>query len=82
MKADQNSCTRENLSPGVGYNVSVFTVKDSMESVPVSTTITQGRRGQGPAQVTAHPYDITVTPQSDRTSGVGWVELGFKKFPG
>lgn len=42
VKAGQTSCTLDNLSPGVEYNVSVFTVKDDMESVPVSRTITPG----------------------------------------
>ncbi|XP_067404802.1 fibronectin isoform X1 [Emydura macquarii macquarii] len=39
--ADQNSCIFENLSPGLEYNVSVYSVKDNKESVPVSKTITQ-----------------------------------------
>ncbi|KAF6361464.1 fibronectin 1 [Rhinolophus ferrumequinum] len=37
---DQSSCTFENLSPGLEYNVSVYTVKDDKESVPISDTIT------------------------------------------
>uniref|UniRef100_A0A3Q3VVW6 Fibronectin n=1 Tax=Mola mola TaxID=94237 RepID=A0A3Q3VVW6_MOLML len=40
VEAGQNSCTLDNLSPGVEYNISVVTVKDDMESTPVSTTIT------------------------------------------
>lgn len=40
--ADQTTCTFENLNPGVEYNVSVYSVKDDQESMPISETITQG----------------------------------------
>uniref|UniRef100_A0A3Q3QZ62 Fibronectin n=1 Tax=Monopterus albus TaxID=43700 RepID=A0A3Q3QZ62_MONAL len=40
VEAGQNSCTLENLSPGVEYNISVVTVKEDMESTPISTVIT------------------------------------------
>ncbi|XP_032715751.1 fibronectin isoform X10 [Lontra canadensis] len=39
VHADQSSCTFENLSPGLEYNVSVYTVKDDKESVPISDTV-------------------------------------------
>ncbi|XP_021119123.1 fibronectin isoform X8 [Heterocephalus glaber] len=39
VHADQSSCIFENLSPGLEYNVSVYTVKDDKESVPISDTI-------------------------------------------
>nr|XP_008111773.1 PREDICTED: fibronectin isoform X3 [Anolis carolinensis] len=41
VDADQTTCIFEHLSPGVEYNVSVYTVKDHQESLPISETITQ-----------------------------------------
>lgn len=42
VRAGQTSCTLDKLSPGVEYNVSVFTIKDDMASIPISSTITPG----------------------------------------
>uniref|UniRef100_A0A8C1Y6L2 Fibronectin n=1 Tax=Cyprinus carpio TaxID=7962 RepID=A0A8C1Y6L2_CYPCA len=62
VKAGQNSYTLENLSPGVEYNVSVFTVKDGMESVPVSITLTTGRSLRFfESQITTHLSFMSVT---------------------
>ncbi|XP_061083212.1 fibronectin-like isoform X2 [Conger conger] len=41
VKAGHTSCALENLTPGVEYTVSVISVKDGMESEPVSTKVTQ-----------------------------------------
>lgn len=42
VRADQTYILLESLSPGVEYNISVFTTKDRSESVPVSTVVRQG----------------------------------------
>lgn len=42
VRADQTSILLESLSPGVEYNISVFTTKDRSESVPVSTVVRKG----------------------------------------
>uniref|UniRef100_A0A672SH94 Fibronectin n=1 Tax=Sinocyclocheilus grahami TaxID=75366 RepID=A0A672SH94_SINGR len=74
VKAGQNSCTLENLSPGVEYNVSVFTVKDDMESVPVSTTLTPAvpaPSGLSFGEVTADTMLVTwKAPQVPRSSDI------------
>lgn len=42
VPADQTYILLESLSPGVEYNVSVFTAKHTSESAPVSTVVRQG----------------------------------------
>ncbi|XP_041662547.1 fibronectin 1a [Cheilinus undulatus] len=66
VEAGKNSCTLDNLSPGVEYNISVFTVKDDMESTPVSTTVTPDI-----PQLT----DLSFQDVSDTTISLRWSPL-------
>ncbi|XP_054685219.1 fibronectin isoform X9 [Grus americana] len=61
--ADQTTCTFENLNPGVEYNVSVYSVKDDQESIPISETITQA---------VPPPTDLRFTNVGPDTMRVTW----------
>ncbi|XP_040842406.1 fibronectin isoform X18 [Ochotona curzoniae] len=63
VHADQSSCTFENLSPGLEYNVSVYTVKDDKESVPISDTI---------IPAVPSPTDLRFTNIGSDTMRVTW----------
>ncbi|XP_066482798.1 fibronectin isoform X2 [Tiliqua scincoides] len=63
VNEDQTTLTVENLSPGVEYNVSVYTVKGNQESLPISETITQAV----PA-----PTDLRFTNVGPDTVRVTW----------
>ncbi|XP_044072797.1 fibronectin 1a [Siniperca chuatsi] len=73
VEAGQNSCTLENLSPGVEYNISVVTVKDDMESTPISTTITPDI-----PQLT----DLSFKDVSDTTISLRWSPLNTTAITG
>nr|XP_014431150.1 fibronectin isoform X4 [Pelodiscus sinensis] len=63
VSAEQTSCIFENLSPGLEYNVSVYSVQDNKESIPISKTITQAV----PA-----PTDLRFTNVRPDTMRVTW----------
>ncbi|KAK9537375.1 hypothetical protein VZT92_005000 [Zoarces viviparus] len=73
VEAGKNSCTLENLSPGVEYNISVVTVKDDMESTPISTTITP----EVPKLT-----DLTFKDVSDTTISLRWSPLNTTAITG
>ncbi|XP_076015176.1 fibronectin 1a [Genypterus blacodes] len=73
VEAGQNSCTLENISPGVEYNISVVTLKDDMESVPVSTTITP--------EVPQLP-DLNFEDVTDTTISLRWSPLNTTTITG
>ncbi|XP_070831746.1 fibronectin 1a [Chaetodon trifascialis] len=73
VEAGQNSCTLENLSPGVEYNVSVVTVKDDMESTPVSTTVTPD---------VPRLKDLTFKDVSDTSISLRWSPLNTTAITG
>ncbi|XP_004427584.1 PREDICTED: fibronectin isoform X6 [Ceratotherium simum simum] len=66
VHADQSSCTFENLSPGLEYNVSVYAVKDDKESAPISDTIVP----EVPQLTDLSFVDIT-----DSSIGLRWTPL-------
>ncbi|XP_036965183.1 fibronectin 1a [Acanthopagrus latus] len=73
VEGGQNSCTLENLSPGVEYNISVVTVKDDMESTPISTTITPD---------VPKLTDLTFEDVSDTTISLSWSPLNTTAITG
>uniref|UniRef100_A0AAY4DUL9 Fibronectin n=1 Tax=Denticeps clupeoides TaxID=299321 RepID=A0AAY4DUL9_9TELE len=73
VRAGETSCTLENLSPGVEYNISVFTVKDQLESGPVSTKVTQDVPRLG---------DISFVSVTDTTIGLRWTPLNYTGITG
>ncbi|MGH0117046.1 UNVERIFIED_CONTAM: hypothetical protein FKN15_028158 [Acipenser sinensis] len=73
VKIGQNSCTLDNLSPGIEYNVSVYTVKNDMESMPVSTTVMQ----EVPQLTDLGFVDVT-----DTTIGLRWSPLNYTAITG
>ncbi|XP_032879388.1 fibronectin [Amblyraja radiata] len=65
--------TLDKLAPGVEYDISVFSLKGQMESLPLTTEITQEI-----PQLT----DLTFVDVSDTTIGLRWTPLNFSAITG
>ncbi|XP_027012423.2 fibronectin 1b isoform X2 [Tachysurus fulvidraco] len=63
VRGGQTSCTLENLSPGVEYNVSVYAFKNHLESEPISSVITQD---------VPKVRDLSYGNVTDTTIGIQW----------
>ncbi|XP_043916603.1 fibronectin [Protopterus annectens] len=72
VDASQISCIFENVGPGE-YNVSVYTVKDEIESLPVSKTIIN----ELPQLTDLHLIDVT-----DTSIGLRWTPLNYSTITG
>uniref|UniRef100_A0A3B4YM13 Fibronectin n=1 Tax=Seriola lalandi dorsalis TaxID=1841481 RepID=A0A3B4YM13_SERLL len=83
VEAGENSCTLENLSPGVEYNISVVTVKDDMESTPISTVITPAVPAPtdlGFGQVGPDTIEVTwVSPQALNNADISNFHIRYDK---
>ncbi|XP_062865412.1 fibronectin 1b [Trichomycterus rosablanca] len=73
VRGGQTQWTLENLSPGVEYNVSVYTVKDQMESEPTSSTITQD---------VPRVRDLGYHNVTDTTIAIKWTRLSHDAVTG